>query len=140
MERPEGMQPGLGQGAHTHDRLESWHLGLVLALVDQTMSRVPPPAMRTLKRRNQLSPRRPTEPGRGRRAKAGWCHSVYSTIVPTVGQVEMLYHVERDVNRLENLPAHVQAVQSPIRCIDKVDRAEPEVGRAHELCLRIRPA
>ena len=55
-------------------------------------------------------------------------HAGRSAIVAAAFQVEMLGDIERNVDRLQILAAHVEEVQRSVRSVQRVDGAKPDVG------------
>ena len=74
-----------------------------------------------LGRRRAAELRRPCvmKPGRG--------DPVDPPLVPPAFQVEVLHYVERDVDRFNDGPAHVEGVERAVWGVDEIDRPEPVV-------------
>src|SRR4051794_7046472 len=92
---------------------------VILSFKEQPVRGVPPPPVRIFERRDERGRLRLAEPRRTWILETGRRDAVNAAPIASIGQVEMLHHVERDVDRLDDLTAHVEYVECPVGRIDK---------------------
>src|SRR5262249_37928544 len=91
--------------------------------------------MRTFQARDEFYHRRLAKPRARRRLEAQGGHPINSAVISPAGQIKMFDHIQRNVNRFENLPIHVETIERAIGRVHKIHGPKPDVGRAHEVSL-----
>ncbi len=97
------------------------------------MRRVAVPGVRPRQRGHQLDRRSLAQARRTCIAEPRRRNPVDPALIAPTLQVEMLDHVERDMNCLDDRTAHVEDVERTIRRVHEVHGPEPVVRRADEL-------
>src|SRR4051812_29612377 len=101
------MDPGQRAPALANEPAERFDGGPVLALMDQAVRGIAPPAVGTFEERDKRGRARGAQLRRTGRLGARRCNPVDAALVAAPPEVEVLHDVERDVDRLDDLTAHV---------------------------------
>ena len=137
VQRPEDVNAGhvtlgcRGESSELADRAG------VLAFEEEPVRSVAPPAVGVFERRDELGGRGIAQAGRLFRREAGRRDPVDPPLVAAAAEVEVLHDVERDVDRLDHLAAHVEGVERAVGRVHEVHGAEPVVRRADELGVAV---
>ena len=141
VQRPEGVHPGQGMLAIVQQPPQQRHRGLVLALEDEPMRGLPPPAAGVLQVSDQLLDACFAQARRRWNLEIEGRHPVDPPVFRPAGEIQVRQDPLHHVAVLHEFPAHVQHVEGPVGGVDRVDGTEPVVAGTKGIpCPRARPA
>ena len=140
LERPERVEPCLRRRTGTEHRFERSDGRFVLPFKEQPLGRVPVPAVRIAKQRHQLGRAFRSQLRRSGIAKAVGSDAVHAPRIAPGLEVDEFQHVERNVDRFQDLAAHVETIERAVRRVDEIHRPKPVVRGADKLGPGVGPA